>query len=59
MMAMSTHPTSKTPADKDAGNASAALTPTPVVADNSVDTENPNDELEAYHERLREQIPKD
>ena len=56
---MSTHQTSKTPADTDAGKATTALTPPPVAGDNSVDTENPNDELEAYHERLREQIPKD
>ena len=31
---------------------------TPAVTDDSVDTENPNDAIEAYRERLREQIPK-
>lgn len=56
---MSQHPTTKTPADKNVGSGSTAPAPTKPVADTAVDTENPNDALESYHERLREQIPKD
>ena len=54
---MSKHPTSQTPADKNIGNDDAAASP--AVADDSVDTENPNDAIEAYHERLRANIPTD
>ncbi len=54
---MSKESTTQTPADESTGKGNKA--PIPVVPDDSVDTENPNDALEAYHERLREQIHKD
>jgi hypothetical protein len=54
---MSKQPTTETPVDnKKNGNGHAA--PSDAVADTSVDTENPNDAIEAYHQRLREQIDK-
>ncbi len=53
---MSKHPTSTMPGDTNTRTDNSA--PTPVVADDSADTENPNDAIEAYHERLREQIHK-
>lgn len=53
---MSKQPTSTMPADTNSRTDAGA--PTPVVADDSVNTENPNDAIEAYHERLREQIHK-
>lgn len=56
MMVMSKQPTSQTPVDTNTRTNDSA--PTPAVADDAVDTENPNDAIEAYHERLREQIPK-
>jgi len=55
MMVMSKQPTSQTQAENTRNDTSP---PTPAVTDDSVDTENPNDAIEAYHERLREQIPK-
>lgn len=56
MMIMSKQPAPQMPADTNARADNSA--PTPVLTDDSVDTENPNDAIEAYHERLREQIQK-
>ena len=53
---MSKQPAPQMPADTNARADNSA--PTPVLTDDSVDTENPNDAIEAYHERLREQIQK-
>jgi hypothetical protein len=53
---MSKNPTSVTPVDKKPGDDNKA--PAPVNADDSVDTGNPNDAIERFNERLREEIPK-
>ncbi len=53
---MSKNPTSVTPVDYKPGDDNK--TPSSVNADDSVDTENPNDAIEAFNERLREVTPK-
>jgi hypothetical protein len=53
---MSKNATSVTPADKRPGDDNKA--PTPVNNNDSVDTDNPNDAIERFNERLREEIPK-
>jgi hypothetical protein len=51
---MSKQPTPQPPADPENGTSTDASTP--VVPGEPVDTENPNDEIEAYHEKLRKQL---
>ena len=53
---MSKNPTSVMPVDNKPGDDKRA--PAPVNADDSVDTENPNDAIERFNEQLREKIPK-